>query len=712
MVFVVQSGNATIINLPRFWYQRVLNGIRQFEIVTDGVASTLRAELAVGKVVKIYREGTLEFQGKIKVAEKFQGGGVIVTGLGQEKDMVDTKCPVDSGKETKTWTSTNDDDIFTALIGEVSGWTADVSGSTAASLDSFRVSKSMSVWNGIKSLLKHTNKDIEIIDSSKTIKFLDAKGSSDVYTFNEGINCGDIAFREEELTATKVIVYGKGDGENQIIGSSGSGVPVLEIVDRNIITTTEANNRAAKELAVIQNNLKHYNFISIKPNLDLEVGDSVILNADSVGLHNASIDIVKITRGVNNNSEELSLEVTNPELRIASRNAEEERSNSEMRSITGNSAMQGSGNLSQWGAGINANNSVSLKVNFEVSAAYFQDEAGNLRVSTMTLDYDVDKYNSQYGGATFSGSDPQVQNSSGSASPDVENNSGYTHPDVENNSGYAEPSVTGDSGASWAGNNIGTSSSVGSCPSGVWTTVASVDTTNTDKGLYASFYVAGVSGGPEDIQIKVENTGVLSANDAQYGSYHDGFRDDSFHEIHGIAAGPNDLNDAVRLRVFPFTGAIVIDAYLSIYERDHTHDDGSYAAVNHPHDDGTYAAVSHPHADGTYAAVSHPHADGTYDINAADIDHISIGDGVGEAGNVNASGIDIHLDFWNTGTESWDLDKHTIIGTGKTLDRNVDITNSGTYPDAVGYWRVRILTNHATPDFVQSILNIKHQIDA
>jgi hypothetical protein len=147
---------------------------------------------------------------------------------------------------------------------------------------------------------------------------------------------------------------------------------------------------------------------------------------------------------------------------------------------------------------------------------------------------------------------------------------------------------------------------------------------------------------------------------------------------------------------------------LSISTFNHDHGDGTYNADSHPHADGTYAAASHPHADGTYAAASHSHPDGTYDINAADLNYISIGDDVGEAGSVNASSVNLYLDYWNG--SSW-VNKHSILATGNTIDSDVDITNGGTYPDAVGFWRVRVEPITASADFAQAIVRLKSAID-
>jgi len=152
--------------------------------------------------------------------------------------------------------------------------------------------------------------------------------------------------------------------------------------------------------------------------------------------------------------------------------------------------------------------------------------------------------------------------------------------------------------------------------------------------------------------------------------------------------------------------------------------------------------------------------------------NVSIGDGASESGSVNASEVDIYLDFWEaitnnetagsdvvvemadtgniiatdvvyfdgrvSGNAEWATvasvvtntsitistlatnksagdyvtwnNKHSILNTGKTLDTDVDITDSGTYPDAVGYWRVRVEPDNASADYV-SIVKIRHHMD-
>jgi hypothetical protein len=165
--------------------------------------------------------------------------------------------------------------------------------------------------------------------------------------------------------------------------------------------------------------------------------------------------------------------------------------------------------------------------------------------------------------------------------------------------------------------------------------------------------------------------------------------------------------DFYNLEVYPFTGAITLNGYLAVKEISHSHAYGTYGVANHDHSYGTYTAANHLHADGTYTADNHPHADGTY--AAASHNHsVSVGDAISDSGSINATSVGYYVDFWNG--SSW-VNKYTVASTGLTLGTDVDISNGNTLPDAAGFWRVRILTNSATPDLVQGIIKVKHQLD-
>ncbi len=61
--------------------------------------------------------------------------------------------------------------------------------------------------------------------------------------------------------------------------------------------------------------------------------------------------------------------------------------------------MQGSGNAQSWQRGLNAQLGASLKMPFYLSAAQIIDEAGNIRIDALTIDYDIDPFRSDVGTA-------------------------------------------------------------------------------------------------------------------------------------------------------------------------------------------------------------------------------------------------------------------------------------------------------------------------
>ena len=97
-----------------------------------------------------------------------------------------------------------------------------------------------------------------------------------------------------------------------------------------------------------------------------------------------------------------------------------------------------------------------------------------------------------------------------------------------------------------------------------------------------------------------------------------------------------------------------------------------------------------------------------YEIDSTEVGSITIGDGVGEAGTTNATSLNVSLYFWSGA--AWIL-KKTYTATGDTLGLDMDLTDGGTYPDATGFWQLRVLTNSADSDFLQGIVKVKHEID-
>ena len=738
----VESGadKGTVVPDVGWRYNTLLNQVNEAELKFSGTGEASRANLAIGSTIYIYKDGVLVFKGLIDITDYFVGGTVVFHASGWEVWMA---------KEAGTyanspWTSTASATIFSAIIAESSYLSA---GTVEAGFSTdYRLTVSQSLWNAISNLANKTTQDVSIDYTASPVEMsiLDHTGSTtSVGVFNEGKEITNLRKSQGYPRGNIIIVKGKGDGDDQITATDNDATSIAAygsitktVIDRSIMTTAEATSMAAAELALNKDPPTIYDFELTNPDFGtLDLGDIITLNALDQDVKNEEVRIVGIEEGEVNGKHYISLQTTNPELKTLMRTKNKLMAQIIKDNQDNNTYMQGSGNTNTWGGGINAKTDYPLVVQFFLPTSYIFNEAGNSNVSELTIGYDIDKFKSQFGTAAFDGSDPQVQNDSGNTAPTVSGDSGNSGAGVSNSSGSIGADVANDSGSIGAG-VAGTSGitydggALGSdidddvdCSSGSWTIVAYVATTGNSKQLYANFYIDGVSGGNEDISIRLRNSGYTTLGDAHWESFYSDFRNESLIKGTSIGVGGNGTGDYVLLEVYVHSaGTMRVDGYISLRYLSHSHDDGSYTAASHTHDDGTYSAASHAHGDGSYsadshlhddgsyAASSHGHPDGTYDINAADINHITIGDDVGEAGSVNASSVNIYLDFWNTGTSAWD-NKHSVLNTGVTLGTDVDITNSGTYPNASGYWRVRVEPITATADFAQAIVKLKNAVD-
>ena len=706
-----------------FAYTDNLNEINEANIKISSLGIVKQGLIVMGSEVQIKRNGNQEFYGVVDSIQTLEGGGFIIHVTGFEFWLAKENGTYANSPYTATASAT----IATEIITESNYFTAGTVEAGAA-ID-FRANTQQSLWNSLSKVIKQTDQDIQIDYANFEVDILDHRGSaSSVATYNAGIQIRNVIIQTTYPIGNKVVVYGKGDGDNQIISGPAHGVDAgsqstygvitKPVYDSSIMSQTAADKLADALVPQWKDPTKIYDFNFINPNESVTTGDVITLNALDQGLTNEEVRIVGLERGQSGGGNEfLAAQVSNPAYKTLARKRNMILSEMAKEQRDSNIFMQGSGNFNSWGAGINAKTNFPLKVIFYLSANQIQDEAGNLRINSLTVDYDIDKFQQQYGTASYDGSDPQVQNNSDLTPPAVENNSGQTAPAVEDNSGQTQPDVINSSEAIAYGATIGQDNNNGvTCNSGVWTTLASVRIDLASVGsdrLIATYFVVGNSGGPEDIQIGVRNTnmstGIGPFGNTIDGVYSDGFRDDSFfiRSEAGVGVGGGSV-EFVELEVYPFTGTIVLDGGITVKKATHSHGAGSYDADNHLHDEGTYNAINHLHDEGNYNAINHLHANGLYDINAADINNISIGDDVGIAEFLNSSSVNLYLDFWNG--SAW-IEKHSILNTGVTLDTDVDITDGGTYPDAVGYWRVRFEPITATSDFAQGIVKLKNTID-
>jgi len=724
-------------------YSTLLNQVNEAELKFSGTGEIMRSLLVIGSTLYIYKNGTLAFKGLIDTTDYFVGGTVVFHASGWEVWLA--KEP--GAYANSPWTSTASATIFSAIIAESSYLAA---GTVEAGFSTdYRLTTSQTLWNAMSNLANKTTQDVSIdyTASPVEISVLDHTGSTtSVAVLNEGKEITNVRKSQGYPRGNSIIVKGKGDGDNQITGTATDATSIAAygtitktIIDRSIMTTAEATSLADAELALNKDSPIIYDFDLTNPDYTgIALGDVITLNALDQDITNDEVRIVGIEEGEINGKNKITFQTTNPELKTLMLTKNKIMAQLKKEQTDNNTYMQGSGNTNTWGGGINAKTDYPLKVGFYLPSSYINDEAGNLNIKELTVSYDIDKYKSQFGTASFSGEDPQVQNDSGNTAPSVNNDSGSTEPDVENSSGSTAPTVNNDSGsaapsvsgvsgnsgnASWGASSSGDSAGVGTgtlIDSG-WSTITNTATIGVSSDLVFYFVTFQNTNAAYTriIRVRAYQGGVYYPNSG--GTYTEVDAGDTV--TIPILMPANVLSDDIYVTAQTESGSMSYrftwnyqiigrhthdDGTYSVAS--HSHDDGTYAVASHGHDDGTYNAENHSHSDGTYAAASHGHPDGTYDINAADIDHISIGDDIDEAELINASSINIYLDFYNTGTSTWDT-KHSILNTGVILGTDIDITNSNTYPDAAGFWRVRVEPITATADFAQAIIKLKNAID-
>lgn len=716
--FTNTSGEkGTIIPDLDFNYSDKLNDMNESKVNISGTSESKRSLIEEGSTIEIKRNGTIEFAGEVIGISYLDGGAVSARCNGAEFDM-----SKDHGDYLGSpWQNIASLTIYQEVIGEynlLSIGTIDA----GVNLD-FKATETSSYLNVLRNLQGKTNQDMEIdyTTSPFDVNILNHKGSAtSVETLNDGIDFSNLQVDRGLPKGNKILVYGKGDGENQIKSeypahgqnaSSQSTFGIITWIERDptIISVSEANQLADVLAAAYGVATKTYRFDLTNPSKSFVSGDVITLNSKSKNLNNEEVRIVGIERGLRSGQEYMTLQVTSKEYSKLLKTRDILLGEMQRNHRDEQTYMQGTTNVLTFSEMINANNVAPLRVKSYLPENFIKDEAGNIRVNSFTIDYDLDPFRSGVGTATEDDIAPDVAGTSSSTAPGVSGTSSSTQPGVTGTSSSTQPGVSGSSAISWKGTTIGSdiNTSGTDCPSGTWTTIAFVGHDGTAKNCFMDFYIGGNSGGAEDISIRVQNTGYVSPD--FYLDYSDGFRDNSEKMVRGIDVGEDNAGAySFRLQVYPHTGAINLVGNLTVYQIEHTHADGSYYANSHGHSDGSYYADNHGHADGSYAADNHGHADGSF--AAASHNHnVSIGDGISDSGSLNATSVNIYLDFWNG--SSW-VNKHSILTTGKTIDYNVDISNGGVYPDAPGFWRARVLSDNANADLFQATIKCKHELDS
>jgi len=742
MAYVIDVKNGvnrgTVVADVGFRYNLNLNEINEAEIKISGTGTTKRSLMVIGATVFIYKDGTLVFEGIIDNTDYFLAGTISFHVSGYEVWLAK-----ENGDYTSSpWTSTASATIFSSIIGESSYLTAGTI--NAGFVTDFRLSTSNSLWNAIGNLAKKTTQDISIDYTTKQVSILDHIGSStSVAVLNSGKEIFNMQ-RSVGLPRGNVIeVFGKGDGNEQIKGSAEDATSIAiygrikkPVFDRSCMTTAEANKLADAELSLNKDPPNIYDFDLTNPEYSgISLGDLITINALDYDVVNTVVRIVGIEEGDRGGVAYKKLQVTNPELKTLMKTRNKYLAKIIKDQHDDNSYMQGSGNLSQWGNQGNGDSSVPLFINFNIDDAHFKDEAGNLRVSAMTLDYDVDKYKRNFDSdADYTGGDMDVNGDSGTTAPTLEDdsNTNDTNSIVEEN-GADNTSFYLQGGSVWETaltfNNIAAHGDgidffvnfvLLSHDDPTATAIYSARLYNNDTGEYypsstgiiigalkqrwddtAFLYIDEESdhhhepSNNEWFATNTNSSGTGTDDWVGYTDYkgehdHNGSYFQLFQNLNFYINCPTDpYGDDWEVQFKSSGYSTTDDALLNIY--------------------GVYSVVSrHAHDLSTGRAELHPHDAGDYEIDSTEVGSITIGDGVGEAGTTNATSLNVSLYFWSGA--AWIL-KKTYTATGDTLGLDMDLTDGGTYPDATGFWQLRVLTNSADSDFLQGIVKVKHEID-
>lgn len=309
----------TVVADAGFSYTDKLSDINEGQLKITGTSVSKRGLFEIGSEVFIYRNGTLEFHGLINGITYLNAGGIAADLIGYEVWL---------GKENgnyagSPWSSTASATIASAVIGESNYFTAGTV--QAGETMDFRAVATSSLWNVLSSIVKRTAQDIGIDYSDSTVDILDHKGNStSVATFNDGIQIQDLTVRQSYPIANDVRVYGQSEGQTRIKSdhtTSGQDATskstygtIRKIYEDSTVTTqAEANLLANKLVAKWKDPIKVYEFDIINFNQNIVSGDVIILNSQTKNLSNEEVRIVGIEKGVRNNQEFLTLQVTNKE---------------------------------------------------------------------------------------------------------------------------------------------------------------------------------------------------------------------------------------------------------------------------------------------------------------------------------------------------------------------------------------------------------------
>ena len=626
-------------------YTDKLNDINEGELKFSGTGAIKRGLLTMGAEVEISRNGDLEFKGIIDKTDSLDAGGQVIHISGFEIRLVQEK----GAYANSPWVGEDSVDIAFDIISESNYYTDGII-NAGANID-FRLDKAQSLWSALGNLSTKTGQDIQIRYDNDEVNILDHRGSTtSVATLNDGIHIKNIRVSTAYPKGNWVKVYGKGDGENQIESDDAQGVDAGSQSTYGIIKQVIIDRSI---ISVAEANARA-NIEVPKIKDPLKVYDFEVMNLD------ADIDTGDV---ITLNSQDKDLD--NEEVRVVGKERGIIGSREYLSLQVTNSAFSTVLKTSNQLLGELQKSSVDSNTYMQGSGNTLTWERGvNAKDSSpLAINFQIpatyieDEIRSiRINSFTIDYDVDPYKKGVGSAS-----DSGHVHAvSSSTTDNMSMPRLIDDD--SWS-ENLATT----------WDLVKNITIPAGSYGfllVYFQLFADGWSG--------IDVTGVKITVDGT-----------PYFQQMGIAYDTT---------VDPLYMTVMIPI-LAVYSSAKTLAISHYSASNEDYEG--------------FIEVFDMDTIHTHDITAltgteSSTADVSIGDDISDAGSINATEVDIYLDFWNG--SAW-INKHSIMNTGKTLENDVDVSDSGTYPDAAGLWRIRIATDSADPDYVQTIVKIKHLLD-
>ena len=526
--------------------------------------------------------------------------------------------------------------------------------------------------------------DASSFDSSGEIRIMEeritysGKSGNDLTGCTRGANSTTALIHKKNIYVEKYIAITSAESGSSI---GTNGLMDYTVTARDILDVETLELIASRKLLERMNPIVR---ISVLPNEPLETAGSRKIG-DLITITDAESDlsgdyrIVGITYISNYGDLYLEIEASNKSLTFIEQMQKQREANENLSKY-----MQGATNTNQVLLAENCDTNYNLDLRF-----YIPSDAK--AINKLRLNYKIKPYRI-YHTSVPSGGGHTTASGGGHTTP---NGGGHTTP---SGGGHTTPSGGGStSGSTAVGSTVDSDSGTGvSCSSGSWTTVASCNTSNSGARLLANVYIEGSSGGAEDIGVRIVNSGESTATGGRTETYMDGFRDISVWRLDGVFAGMDGSSDSVSVQVYPHTGEITVDGYLSIYKQDHTHSTPSH---------------SHTVSNHTHTVESHNHTVSNHAHTVSDHSH-SINYGISETASA-CSDVAVHIETSDGGgftncTSNLESEYGTLSTSG---EQDLDLINFSGVTFASGNWvtisirptgKCRIEGSNYTQVFIES----------